>query len=190
MKNDRTKTIFYPNLKHVHKYGSAKFQPNPLFFFTTNGHRTCRRKKKKKKSANPLGISPERDAPITLRFALRTTVLELKAILRWMHWMTPKALTLKSLKGHRYPVYCLPLHQVPYFIPLHSMDSRCRVTEHFETSALNDPKMTLNAKTSKLIHTHILTTPPPRLPNVILWRAIFELQAILRQVQWMTGKWH
>ena len=31
MKNDRTKTIFYLNLKHVHKYGSVKFQPNPLF---------------------------------------------------------------------------------------------------------------------------------------------------------------
>ncbi len=31
MKNDHTKTIFYLNLKHVHKYGSAKFQPNPSF---------------------------------------------------------------------------------------------------------------------------------------------------------------
>ncbi len=31
MKNDRTETIFYPDLKDVHKYGSAKFQPNPLF---------------------------------------------------------------------------------------------------------------------------------------------------------------
>ncbi len=31
MKNDLTKTIFYLDLKHVHKYGSAKFQPNPFF---------------------------------------------------------------------------------------------------------------------------------------------------------------
>ncbi len=31
MKNDRTKTIFYFDLRHVHKYGPAKFQPNPLF---------------------------------------------------------------------------------------------------------------------------------------------------------------
>ncbi len=31
MKNDLTQTIFYLNLKHIHKYGSAKFQPNPLF---------------------------------------------------------------------------------------------------------------------------------------------------------------
>ncbi len=31
MKNARTKTIFYLDLKHVPKYGSAKFQPNPIF---------------------------------------------------------------------------------------------------------------------------------------------------------------
>ncbi len=31
MKNARTKNIFYLDLKHVHKYGCAKFQPNPTF---------------------------------------------------------------------------------------------------------------------------------------------------------------
>ncbi len=31
MKNARTKTVFYLDLKHVPKYGSAKFQPNPIF---------------------------------------------------------------------------------------------------------------------------------------------------------------
>ncbi len=31
MKNARTKNIFYLDLKHVHKHGSAKFQPNPIF---------------------------------------------------------------------------------------------------------------------------------------------------------------
>ncbi len=31
MENERTKNIFYLDLKHVHKYGCAKFQPNPLF---------------------------------------------------------------------------------------------------------------------------------------------------------------
>ncbi len=30
MKHDCTKTLFYLDLKHVHKYGCAKFQPNPL----------------------------------------------------------------------------------------------------------------------------------------------------------------
>ncbi len=31
MKNARTKNIFYLDLKHVHKYGCAKYQPNPTF---------------------------------------------------------------------------------------------------------------------------------------------------------------
>ena len=31
MKNDLSQTIFHLDLKHVHTYGSAKFQPNPLF---------------------------------------------------------------------------------------------------------------------------------------------------------------
>ncbi len=30
MENERTDNIFYLDLKHVHKYGCAKFQPNPL----------------------------------------------------------------------------------------------------------------------------------------------------------------
>ncbi len=31
MKIDLSQKNFYLDLKHVHKYGSAKFQPNPLF---------------------------------------------------------------------------------------------------------------------------------------------------------------
>ncbi len=31
MENERTENMFYLNLKHVHKYGCTKFQPNPLF---------------------------------------------------------------------------------------------------------------------------------------------------------------
>ncbi len=31
MENERTENIFYLDLKHVHKYGCEKFQPNPLF---------------------------------------------------------------------------------------------------------------------------------------------------------------
>ena len=52
MKNDRTKTIFYLDLKHVHKYGSAKFQHNLLFSSQQMGteHVGIR---KKKKSAKP-----------------------------------------------------------------------------------------------------------------------------------------
>ncbi len=31
MENERTENMFYLDLKHVHKYGCAKFQPNPFF---------------------------------------------------------------------------------------------------------------------------------------------------------------
>ncbi len=31
MKIDLRQTIFYLDLKHIHKYGSEKYQPNPLF---------------------------------------------------------------------------------------------------------------------------------------------------------------
>ncbi len=52
MENERTENIFYLDLKHVHKYGSAKFQPNPLFSSQQMGteHGGGRKKKKKKKS--------------------------------------------------------------------------------------------------------------------------------------------
>ncbi len=52
MENERTENIFYLDLKHVHKYGSAKISAQSVVFFTTNGHRTWRRKKKNKKKNN------------------------------------------------------------------------------------------------------------------------------------------
>ncbi len=56
MKNDRTKTIFYLDLKHVHKYGSAKFQHNPLFSSQQMGiEHAGGRKKTKKKVGKPIG---------------------------------------------------------------------------------------------------------------------------------------
>ncbi len=67
MKNDRTKIIFYLDLKHVHKYGCAKFQPNPLFSSqqTATEGATEKKKptwrKKKKKSRQPLKGIPSVD---------------------------------------------------------------------------------------------------------------------------------
>ncbi len=59
MKNDRTKTIFYPNLKHVHKDGSAKFQPNRLFSSQQMAPESVaeeqKEQKKKKKVGKPKG---------------------------------------------------------------------------------------------------------------------------------------
>ncbi len=60
MKIDLSQTIFYLDLKHVHKYGSAKFQPNPLFTSQQMAMEHAEsvakeKKKKKKKVCKPIG---------------------------------------------------------------------------------------------------------------------------------------
>ncbi len=51
MENERTKNIFYFDLKHVHKYGCAKFQPNPLFSSQQMATESAAEEKKKKKKS-------------------------------------------------------------------------------------------------------------------------------------------
>ncbi len=57
MENERTENIFYLDLKHFHKYGCAKFQPNPLFssqqMATKSAAEEKTKKQQQKKSANP-----------------------------------------------------------------------------------------------------------------------------------------
>ncbi len=57
MENERTENIFYLDLKHVHKYGCAKFQPNPLFSSQQTATESAAkvRRKKKKKVGKPIG---------------------------------------------------------------------------------------------------------------------------------------
>ncbi len=50
MENERTENIFYPDVKHVHKYGSAKFQPNPLFSSQEMGTEHAAGKKKSRQN--------------------------------------------------------------------------------------------------------------------------------------------
>ena len=52
MKNNLTKTIFYLDLKHFHKYGSTKFQPNP-FSSQQMGTEHAESVAKEKKSVKP-----------------------------------------------------------------------------------------------------------------------------------------
>ncbi len=65
MENERTENIFYLDLKHVHKYGCAKFQPNPLFSSqqtaTESAAEKQNKKKKNKKSRQPLKGIPSAD---------------------------------------------------------------------------------------------------------------------------------
>ncbi len=63
----RTKTIFYLNLKHIHKYGSAKFQPNPLFSSLQMATKSVG---EEKKNCEPIDDPVEGwDAPINLYYS-------------------------------------------------------------------------------------------------------------------------
>ncbi len=71
MENEHTENIFYLDLKHVHKYSCAKFQPNPLFssqqMATESAAEEKKEQKKKKKVGKPIGDPVRgRDAPIRL----------------------------------------------------------------------------------------------------------------------------
>ena len=76
------------------------------------------------------------------------------------------------------------------FTPFSSTAIYFRDTGDFETSAPNEPKMTLNTKRPKVLHMHITTTPPPQPMSrgFALQPPAFELLAILRQIQQMTLK--
>ncbi len=54
-KNDHTKTIFYLDLKHVHKYGSTKFHPNSFFFSQLMAMKSAESVAGKKKVCQPIG---------------------------------------------------------------------------------------------------------------------------------------
>ncbi len=72
----------------------------------------------------------------------------------------------------------------------HSTASHFQVTGHFDTSAPNDPKMTLNTKRSKEPLIHVPSTPEPKISiHFALQSAVFQVQAILRNAQQMTSKW-
>ncbi len=77
--------------------------------------------------------------------------------LRQVHRITPK--WPWTLTGQRYPI-CIQTHSLsPEFHAISLYFKPFRVTGHFETSALNDPKMTLNTSRLKVPHIHIKTTP-------------------------------
>ncbi len=89
----------------------------------------------------------------------------------------------KKVQGTPYMVY-YSITTSPKFHLFHSTASRFQVTgaDNFETSAPDNLKMTLNTKRSKVLHTHVITTPQSQIANFTLWTAIFEVHAILRQM--------
>ncbi len=62
------------------------------------------------------------------------------------------------------------------FTPFQPTTSRFRITGQSETSALNDPKMTLNTTTCHLVHKSLISV------SNIHESKTFELQTILRPV--------
>ena len=106
------------------------------------------------------------DSQISLHFTLRPAIFELHPISRWVHRMTPK--WQRTLKAKGTP-YMLQLPSTPKFNPFSSRAIRFRVKGHCETSALNDPKMTLNTKRSKISHICCVSIPESQIsPHVIL----------------------
>ena len=91
----------------------------------------------------------------------------------------------RSKVAHIHMTYNSP--RVTNFSPFHSTDSRFRVTDHFETSAPNYSKMTLNNKRLNVFNIHVTSTPGPQISfRLALEPGVSELQAILRQVRRMT----
>ncbi len=72
MENERTENILYLDLKHVHKYGCAKFQPNLLFSSQQTATESAA-EKKKKKSRQPLKGNPSADGMPQLQLQIVIT---------------------------------------------------------------------------------------------------------------------
>ncbi len=120
---------------------------------------------------------------ISLRFALRLAFIELWASLKQVHWITPK--WPWTLKCQRYHIYMLKVS-----ISLYDVFRRFRVTGHFETSAPNDSKITLNTERSKVTHIHAKSTRVPNFTPFCSTISCFRLTAHFETTAPNDPKWH
>ena len=121
------------------------------------------------------------------RFTVQPALFGIQAILRQVHRMTPN--WLWTLQGQITLYTCMykSCPWFPNFIPLCCMTSHFWYTGNFDTSALNDPKITLNTTRSKVPHICVTSFHESQIsPHFGLWPAGFEIQAILRQGHRMT----
>ncbi len=112
---------------------------------------------------------------------------EIQAILRQVHRMTPKWPRAYSIKCTPYVLLVSPslkFHSVSvYGQPFSSYNP-------FEESAQTDPQMTLNPTRSKVPHIRVTSVPESQITLRFAIRpAVFEIEAILRQVDRMTSIW-
>ena len=129
----------------------------------------------------------EKSAPIDLKMTLNTNrskvphlhvtticefqiqlcfSLQLLSVLRFLSHMlfwdkcTKRPKMILNTKRSKVPPYTCNIYPwIPNFSPLHSTANRFRVTGHFETSPLNDPRITLNTKRSNHTPIHMLQLP-------------------------------
>ncbi len=90
-------------------------------------------------------------------------------------------MTLGTKRSQRYHTYVATTREsrISFPLALQTTASRFGVSGHFETSAANDPKITLNTKRSKVLYLQ-----PQTSLNFALRPAGFELQGILRCTEW------
>ncbi len=100
-------------------------------------------------------------------------------------------MTLNTKRSKVPKIHITTTPRLPNVNQFHSTAIFFQVKGHFVTNLLNDPKLTLNPKRSK-VPPYIQVTATPELQILLrcaLKPAVFELQAILRQVHRMTPKW-
>ncbi len=94
----------------------------------------------------------------------------------------PLQMTVKTTRS-KIPLYDILLSASPKFHLFRSTAKRFRVTGQFETSAPDDPKMTINTERSKWPHMYITNESQISLLSFFaLLPDVFKLQTILRQV--------
>ncbi len=128
----------YPRVKNFNPFRSTVSHVWVITYFETSTpndlHMTLNTKRS---NVAYIHVTTTPESQISPCFSVRTVAFELQAILRQVHWMTPKLPW--TLKGQRYPVYMIKLLMSPNFTPFCSTASHFWVAGHFEPSAPNDP---------------------------------------------------
>ncbi len=112
------------------------------------------------------------ESQMSLRFTLRLAVFEIQGILKIVHGMTQHDLEPCKVEFTLY--MCYWYQWVPNVSTFRSTTNRFRDTGNFETSALNDPKITLNPTRSKVAIYVLLMTQSPNFYPTFLYDLRFR----------------
>ncbi len=128
------------------------------------------------------------EAQISIRFLLGPTKFKLRRLLLDNSTERPRN-DLENYYGFRGNIYVLPVSPCPNFDQCCSAASHCWVTGYFETCPPNDPRYSCTLRAQRYpMQVYIFSTNTPesqialRSIRLGVWQALFELQAISRQV--------